>query len=210
MKIEKIVGYANTLIEVVEILATGKLIGALSRLGHAKKIDEVDSTPSEQASKTPTANEAPAIKHSIGGLGPKDNIIRENTVNLLDHDRQIVYRNFEEWLRENHTHTWAALMHFVTVQAEYDPRGAQATLEHIVDVVLSAGQEEGLKYVQGLTDEVATRVLKTYGKKFLGTLDSPDLKKKAENFRDEQKAKRDEQKAKYEAKKAKYEAKKRR
>lgn len=161
--LEKAGEVINFFVEILEVVSTGKLAGAISRLGHTKKIDE--AAASAPASESRTASEAREMKSRIGGLGPKDNIIRENVVNLLDPDRQATYRRFERWLKKKSPHTWSALMHYLTTQAEYDARGAQITVENIVDIVVSNGEDAGLNYVQALTEEILTELVKVYGKK---------------------------------------------
>ncbi|MDD4271212.1 MAG: hypothetical protein PHF50_00190 [Patescibacteria group bacterium] len=178
MSFEKIGKVIGTIVEVLEILATGKLTGAIMRLFHAKDINNKagSSVATATGDQANVKTDDGKIKSGVIGWGPEDNIIRESIINLLatkDQIRETTYRNFETWLEKEHFFDWVSWIHFFTIQAEKLPDQAVITLNNIIDAItLGGGNDAGLKYIQGLTGEIYLKLLKAYGKKFFEMMEA--------------------------------------
>jgi len=168
MSFEKIGKMISTLLNVLEILATGNLTGAIMKLFHAKEISKATGgVDSAVGAKTDDSK----IHPLPFDLGVDDNLLREEFVNLLatkDQARQTAYRNFATWLKEKDLIVYSAWEHFFTAQAKKLPEQAAITLNNIVDIIMyRGGHGAALTYVRDLTEEIQLKVLKAYGKKFL-------------------------------------------
>lgn len=177
MNLEKIGKWISTSVDFLEILATGKLTGAIMKLFRAKDIGKADtSTTAATGAQTNVKTDNEKIKSGVAGWGPEDNIIRESIINLLstkNQNRATTYRTFATWLEQEHFLDWVSWIHFFTVQAEKVPEQAVITLNNIVDAItLGGGNDAALKYVQSLTGEIYLRLIKAYGKKFFEAMEA--------------------------------------